>query len=102
MKEDLTNDTFEIIDRMYNHLRTQKYDSEILNILIKAAQALQKNIPPQIVAVKTVNGITLISLSKKLTFDTETNDDINKLRPIARSGGYKWSGAGSQDLRSQF
>jgi len=102
MAADLADETFTIIDEMYNHLKQQKTDPEVFEVLMKAGTALNKKVPFQIVAAKTVNGITLISLTKKLSFDEFISHDISCLRTICRAKGYQWSGAGISDLRIQF
>jgi Enterocin A Immunity. len=102
MTKDLKNDVFEIIDQMYNHLKKQDTNPELLTILLKAGQALDNDMPPQIVAAKTINGITLYVLSHKDHYDQETGDNISKLKVISRKGGYKWTANGVGDLRIQF
>lgn len=102
MTEDLKKDVFTIIDQLYNHLKEKNSNPELLSILLKAGQALDKNMAPQIVAAKTINGITLYVLSHKDHYDQETGDNISKLKTIARKGGYKWTANGVGDLRIQF
>ena len=102
MAAELSDQVFTIVDEMYNHLKQQQTDPDILATLMKAAQALNKKMPAQIVAVKTVNGITLCALNKKLSFDEITNQKISELKTISRMKGYQWSATGIGDLRIQF
>ncbi|WP_334329959.1 bacteriocin immunity protein [Companilactobacillus sp. HBUAS59699] len=103
MGEDLETETFQIIDSMYNRLYKDKKDQRILNILLKAAAALNNGVPPQIVATKTVNGFSLYILTHiDENFGQEVSQDISELTRIARLAGYKWSSTGLGDLRIQF
>lgn len=102
MNDTLTDETFTIIDTIYNDLKQQQADPDILAILMKAAKSLNNNMPAQIVAAKTINTFTVTALTKKLSFDQLTNDELSKLKKIARAGGYRWSAAGLGDLRNQF
>lgn len=102
MTKDLKKDTFEIIDQTYNHLKKQNSNPELLTVFLKAGQALDNNMPPQVVAAKTINGITLYVLSHKDHYDQETSDNISKLKTIAREDGYKWNATGIGSLGVQF
>lgn len=103
MGEDLETETFQIIDSMYNRLYKDKKDQQILTILLKAAAALNKNVPPQIVATKTVNGFSLYILTHMdENFGPEVDYGIKELTRIARLAGYKWNSMGLGDLRVQF
>ncbi|AYE38304.1 bacteriocin immunity protein [Companilactobacillus zhachilii] len=103
MAEDLEDETFQIIDSMYNCLYKDKKDQQLLNVLLKAAAALNKGVPPQIVATKTVNGFSLYVLTHvEESFGPEVNQGIKELTRIARLAGYKWNSMGLGDLRVQF
>lgn len=103
MGENLETETFQIIDAMYNQLHNEKRDQQILNVLLKAGAALNKNVPPQIVATKTVNGFSLYVMTHiDESFGPEIGREISELTRIARIEGYKWSSTGLGDLRIQF
>jgi len=103
MGENLKTETFQIIDAMYNQLHNEKRDQQILNILLKAGAALNKNVPPQIVATKTVNGFSLYILThSNEIFGPKISQEISELTRISRVAGYQWSSTGLGDLRIQF
>jgi Enterocin A Immunity. len=103
MKKNLEDETFQIIDSMYNLLNSEKRDRQVLQILLKAGAALSKNVPPQVVATKTVNGFSLYVMTHKgESFGPEVNHGINELTRIARLAGYKWNSIGLGDLQVQF
>ncbi|WP_334332818.1 MULTISPECIES: hypothetical protein [unclassified Companilactobacillus] len=105
MEDENSKRVFEIIDEMYQIFKLRKVDSNVMQILVKAGQALNDDQPAEIVAAKTVNGITLWTLSTKLNlgkeYDHKVLDMINELTRIARSGPYQWS-YGVGNLRVQF
>ncbi|KRN98849.1 hypothetical protein IV57_GL000761 [Companilactobacillus kimchiensis] len=69
---------------------------------MKAALALNKGMAPQVVAAKTVNGINLFVLSKKIYFGDDFSADYTRLIGLSRAGSYKWIANGVGDLRIQF
>lgn len=103
MKDNIKNEVFQLIDSMYNSVKLNSDDSDILGVLMKAALALNKGMAPQVVAAKTVNGINLFVLgNKKMNFGTEFNANYNQLIKLSRAGSYKWTATGVGDLRIQF
>lgn len=103
MTDSIKNEVFQLIDSMYNNIKTSSNDPDILGVLMKAALALNKGIAPQIVAAKTVNGINLFVLSnKKMNLNANFNADYTQLIKLSRSGSYKWLANGVGDLRIQF
>lgn len=102
MTNNIQSETFEIIDVLYQELTDKHADQQLLNILLKAAKALNNGMAPQIVAARTYNGFTLWILSHKFYFGDQISDQLSQLTVIARSGVYKWTATGIGDLRVQF
>lgn len=101
MADTVKDEVFQLVDSMYGIVKAGNNDPDILGILMKAATALNKNMAPQLVAPKTVNGINLFVLSKKIYFGDEFSADYTRLIELSRTGSYKWI-AGVGDLRIQF
>lgn len=103
MTDNIKDEVFRLIDSMYNNVKVGSNDPDILDVLMKAALALNKGMAPQIVAAKTVNGINLFVLSnKKMNLSAEFNADYTQLIKLSRAGSYKWIATGVGDLRIQF
>lgn len=103
MTDNIKDEVFWLIDSMYNNVKVGSNDPDILDVLMKAALALNKGMAPQIVAAKTVNGINLFVLSnKKMNLSAEFNADYTQLIKLSRAGSYKWIATGVGDLRIQF
>lgn len=101
MADDIKNEVFQLIDSMYNNVKTHSNDPDILGVLMKAAVAIDKGMVPQIVAAKTVNGINLFTLTKKMHLGADFSADYTRLIELSRTGGYKYT-TGIGDLRIQF
>lgn len=102
MAKKANNEIFELIDEMYNDVKHKSNDPEILAILMKAAVALNKGWSEPVVATKTVNGISLIIMRKKLNLGETFGRDYNGLIAIIRASNYKWSSGDIGDIRVQF
>jgi len=102
MADKIKDEVFQLIDSMYNDVKSGSNDPDILGVLLKAATALNKNMPPQVVAAKTVNGINLFVLSKKMNLGADVSADYTRLIELSRAGSYKWIANGVGDLRIQF
>ena len=103
MSKTINEQVFEIIDEMYNDLAHKEIDQHIKDILLIAAKHLStEDMPAQVVAAKTVNGITIWTMNGKNLLGDENAERIRKLMRIARSEGYKWSATGLGSLGVQF
>lgn len=103
MADNLENRTFAIIDEIYQDLKDNNRDQELLDLALKAATALDKGVNAQIVATKMVNGFSLYILThKRESFGPKIGQSLSELTKIARTGGYVWSSIGLGDLRVQF
>lgn len=102
MTDDLSNEAFELIDEMYNEVKKTTNDPDILKVLMKGANALNRGMSAPVAAAKTINGITMFIMIRKPYFGEIFSKDYNKLMLIARSEGYKWSPTAIGDLRNQF
>lgn len=106
MKESkaLRDQVFNIVDAMYNDLLNEPVDEHILKVLYTAATHLKnkKNEPAQVIAAKTVNEITLWTISGKNHLGDENAERIRELMRLSRSGGYKWYSTGVGSLGVHF
>jgi len=102
MTDKVKDEVFQLIDSMYNNVKANSADPDILGVLMKAAVALNKDMPAQIVAAKTVNGINIFVLSGKKDLGADFSADYNRLIQLSRTAGYKWIANGVGDLRIQF
>lgn len=100
--EQAKNRTFEIVDSIYNELVQKEANQELLDVLLKAAKALDEGMPYQKVAAKLINSITMYVLTDKFYFGDNISKELAELKMIARSGGYKYFNAGVGDLRVNF
>jgi Enterocin A Immunity. len=102
MKEKLEDEVFSIVDEMYNDVKQNSNNQEILEVLMKAAKALNKGMSAKVAAVRTVNGITLVILTKRPNLGDEFNKNYNRLTAIATDKTFGSPTAGIGDLRVQF
>lgn len=104
--DEISERVYKIIDEMYHIFKSEDESPEVREVLLKAGKALDKNMPAQIVAAKTVNGITIVVLTNNFHLNKEddkrVSELINELKNISRAKGYKWMSTGIGDLRIQF
>ncbi|MCT3020868.1 hypothetical protein EFN43_07340 [Pediococcus pentosaceus] len=100
----LRDQVFDIVDAMYNDLVDESIDEHILKVLYTAAVHLKnkKNETAQVIAAKTVNGITMWTMNGKNHLGDENAERIRVLMRLSRTGGYKWYSSGVGSLGIQF
>ena len=104
MGESVHDQVFALVDAIYNDASQRKdANPDIMKVLLTAGKYLNEGkVPAQIIAAKTVNGITLYSMRGKSNLGSENAERINKLIRLARSEGYKWTSSGVGTLGVQF
>ncbi|MDO1605655.1 hypothetical protein Q2T76_06215 [Lactobacillus sp. YT155] len=103
MEDEVYEQVYQLIHDMYNDLVDKPVDQGIKDTLLKAATYLTtKKMPPQVVAVKTVNTITMKHMGSKTALGKENSERMQQLMILSRAGGYKWNPQGIGSLGVTF
>lgn len=106
MEDEISKRVFEIVDELYHIFKSENNNPEVIEVLLKAGKALNNGMPAQIVAIKTVNGISITVLTNSYHVSEKNGkrvgELVSQLKDISRLKGYKWTATGLGDLRIQF